>query len=317
MNLCGLSWLTRLNAIREGAPRRSRSFRGRRVVAATVALASVFALGLHAFADQGPDRQLARLLARAGEQVRRFEQSFAAVLSDEDYEQHATGRFFIGPQHRRTRAEMLFLWLPNEATWLTVRSVLNVDGKAVAGSRHRLNDALDGPGAERLPRLRQLVNESARYNVGRTFRNFNYPTLVLSYLDSSMQTRFAFSLAGRERVRGSDTWKVNFVERSTPTVIQGDGTDRLSRGTVWIADGEAVLVRTRLEVRIPKPESSAWATLEVDYQRNAKLDMWVPAEMRETYMEMRGSTVDENIGGKATYSNFRRFETSARVLPPR
>lgn len=161
------------------------------------------------------------------------------------------------------------------------------------------------------------MNESARYNVGRTFRNFNYPTLVLSYLDSSMQTRFAFSLAGRERVRGSDTWKVNFVERSTPTVIQGDGTDRLSRGTVWIADGEAVLVRTRLEVKIPKPESSAWATLEVDYQRNATLDMWVPAEMRETYMEMRGSSVDENIGGKATYSNFRRFETSARVLPPR
>ena len=279
-------------------------------------LAVVLALALQPVAGPAAQPPLRQLLARAGEQVRRFQQDFTLVVSDEDYQQHAGGRYFVGPVHRRTHAEMLFLWLPEEAAWLTVRNVLSVDGQATAGSHDRLNDALAEPGGQRLSRLRQLVDESARFNVGRTFRNFNYPTLVLSYLDPSMQPRFTFTLAGRERVRGTDTRKVNYVERATPTVIQGDGADRVSRGTVWIAERDGVLVRTRLDLRIPRTDSSASGTVEVDYQRDTKLDMWVPVRMHETYMEMRGSLVSENIGAEATYSNFRRFETSGRIVTP-
>jgi hypothetical protein len=78
---------------------------------------------------------LTRLLARAGDYVRRFEQDFALVVSDEDYRQHARGPSNIAPLHRRTRAEMLFMWLPDEAVWLTVRNVLTADGHPVPGSR--------------------------------------------------------------------------------------------------------------------------------------------------------------------------------------
>ena len=279
-------------------------------------LAAVLALAVQASTGPAAEPRLSQLLARAGEQVRRFEQNFALVISDEDYEQHADGRYFVGPLHRRTRSEMLFLWLPDEGVWLTVRNVMKVDGKDVVDSHNRLNDALGEPGGQRLTRLRRLVDESARFNVGRTFRNFNYPTLVLSFLDPALQPRFTFTLAGRERIRGTDTWKLNFAERTTPTVIQGDGFDRVSRGAVWIADRDSVVVRTRLDLRIPRVESSAWATVEVEYRRDARLDMWVPVQMHETYMEMRGSSVFENIGGEATYSNFRRFETSGRVLSP-
>jgi hypothetical protein len=278
-------------------------------------LIALLALAVQA-APRPADSRLRQVLSRAGEQVRRFEQDFALVISDEDYQQHAQGRYFVGPVHRRTRAEMLFLWLPEEAIWLTVRNVVIADGREVSGSLNRLNDALRNPGSERLSRLRGLVNDSARFNVGRTFRNFNYPTLVLSFLDPTLQPRFTFTLAGRERVRGRDAWKVNYAERTTPTVIQGDGADRVSRGTVWIANDDGVLMRTRLDLRIPRTDSSASATVEVDYRHDAKLDMWVPAQMHETYMEMRGSLVDENIGGEATYSNFRRFETSGRVVTP-
>ena len=279
-------------------------------------LAVVLAIALQPSAGPPVRPSLGQLLVRAGEQVRRFQQDFTLVVSDEDYRQHAGGRYFIGPVHRRTRAEMLFLWLPEEAAWLTVRNVLSVDGTETIGGQNRLNDALAGPGGQRLGRLRQLVNESARFNVGRTFRNFNYPTLVLSYLDPALQPRFTFTLAGRERVRGTDAWKVNYAERTTPTVIQGDGVDRVSRGTIWISERDGVLVRTRLELRIPQTSSSAWGTVEVDYQRDTKLDMWVPVQMHETYMEMRGSAVSENIGAEAKYSNFRRFETSGRIVTP-
>ena len=208
------------------------------------------------------------------------------------------------------------MWLPDEAVWLTVRNVLAADGRAVPGSERRLDDALHDAGTERVPRLRRLVDESARFNLGRTFRNFNYPTQVLSYFNPALQPRFAFTLAGRERVSGVDTWKVNYEERTTPTVIQGNGADRLSRGAVWIAERDGAIVRTRLDLTIPSEESTAAASVDVEYQRNMKLDMWVPVRMHETYLEMRASTVTERIGCEATYSNFRRFETSARMLVP-
>jgi hypothetical protein len=85
---------------------------------------------------------------------------------------------------------------------------------------------------------------------------------------------------------------------------------------VWVAVRENAIVKTRLDLRIPGRESNAVASVEVDYGRDARLDMWVPIKMVETYMEMRASLVQENIGGEATYSNFRRFETSGRVVTP-
>jgi len=266
-------------------------------------------------ASSPSQERLTQLLASAGQQVRHFERDFALVISDEDYQQHAGGRVHVDlPQHRHTRAEMLFVWLPDERVWLTVRNVLSVDGRDVAQSRERLRSAVGEPGGERLTRLRRLVDDSARFNVGRAFRNFNYPTLALGFLDPAVQPRFTFTLAGRERVAGTDAWKINFVEHESPTVIQGDGADRISRGSVWIAIRDSVVVRTRLDLRIPGAESSAVATVEVDYAPDAKLAVWVPVKMKETYTEMTGSTVLENIGGEATYSNFRRFETSGRIV---
>jgi hypothetical protein len=280
-------------------------------------LAALAALAIPAFAQPpAGSPALDDLLARAGARVRQFEQDFAYVISDEDYQQHAQGRSYLAPVHRHTRAEMLFLWLPEQNVWLTVRNVTEADGHAVVGSEDRLTDAFDASGEARLDRLRRLVNESARYNVGRTFRNFNYPTLVLSYLDPDVQPRFQFTLAGRERVRGVAAWKITFVERVTPTIIQGDGADRVSRGAIWIADRDATVLRTQLDIKMPKPDPIAGGGVLVDYYQHERLGMWVPVRMRETYMEMRGSTVQENIGSEATYSNFRRFETSIRILPP-
>lgn len=183
------------------------------------------------------------------------------VISDEDYRQRATGRLHLPPQDRRTRSEMLFLWMPDEAAWLTVRSVQSADGRLVADSQHRLQSVLGDNGTERLTRLRRLLDESARFNLGRIVRNFNYPTLALGYLDPSMQSRFAFTPAGRERVNGIDAWKI-----------------------------------------------------EVDYGRDAKLDMWVPTRMHETYLQSRSTMINEAIDCVATYSNFRRFETSGRIV---
>ena len=254
---------------------------------------------------------LADLLTRAGAHVRRFEQDFELVISDEDYRQRAGGRIYLNPRERRTRSEMLFMWLPDESTWLVVRNVLTVDGRPVPDSQNRLADRLGDTSAGRATRLRRLLDEGARFNLGRIFRNINYPTLALVYLDPAMQRRFVFALADRERISGIDVSKIQYEERERPTIIQEEGADRVSKGAVWIAD-DGVVVRTRLELTIPLRETIV--SVDVDYRRDGRLDMWVPARMHETYLQSRAGMINENIDCVAVYTNFRRFETSGRLI---
>lgn len=297
-----------------GVPRKSPTSEPR-LTAICALLTVVAVVGLQA--DRAAESPvLSNLMRRTGDQVRRFEQDFTLVVSDEDYLQHEIGRAVIGFKKRRTHAEMLFFWVPQERIWLTVRNVLTLDGHPIPASGGRLDEALQSDGPDRLAGLRGIINDNARFNVGRFKRNFNYPTLVLSFLDPAVQPRFAFSLAGRERLSGIDVWKVKYEERGKPTVIQGDGVDIKSRGSVWIAVESGAVMRTLLELTISNLGTSASAGVTVDYHLNPNLNMWVPAQMRETYVEMRGSTVSENNGGEATYSNFRRFATTARMVPP-
>jgi hypothetical protein len=272
---------------------------------------------------------LPQLLAQTGEYVRRFQREFATILGDEDYDQHVESRQYSTPsaidadaaehmphsRRRRLHSEMLFLWLPAETAWLTVRNVLTVDGRPVPDSETRLNDALRDTSAERQPRLRRLRDESARFNLGSIRRNINYPTLALSYLDPAVQSRFKLTLDGRERINNVDAYKVGFDERSRPTIIQEDGADRVSRGVIWVADADGAVVRTRLQLHIPS--SDTVVSVDVDYRRDARIDVWVPSRMRETYEHRFQSVVLERIRCVATYSNFRRFETSGRIVGPK
>lgn len=311
--------------------------RRRFCVGLLLAGAAVIFVGPTPRVDAASKPPLRLLLSRAAEHVRRFEEGFALVLSTEDYEQQGSGRTPTGAPapyypaaspiepgraiqlqvaHRRTLSDMLFVQVPDAAVRLTVRNVLSVDGQSVPDGRRRLNDAFGDGSAQRLPRLRQLADESARFNPGRTLRNYNYPTQVLSYLSAAFQPRFSFRLGGHERVGGVDAWKVTYEERATPTVIQGDGRDRRSRGTVWIREEDGAVVKTVLRIVIPGGEMLATDVIEVDYHHHTSLGLWVPVEMRETYIESRGSTVTERISGRATYTDYRRFETSGRVIEP-
>lgn len=259
---------------------------------------------------------LPSLLAQAGDHVRRFEEAFTLVISDEEYTQSLSTRAFDAPVARRTNSEMLFEWQPKERVWVTVRNVLTLDGHVVQGSQGRLSDALDQTGALRTNRLRRILDDNARFNLGRTVRTFNYPTLVLSFLDPALQPRFTFVLAGRERIGPDDTWKVTFTEHARPTLIQGDGLDRVSRGIVWLRQSDGLPIKTRLDLSMRRDDANSYATVEVEYARNPKLDMWVPVRMREHHMEIRLGRIEETLHAEASYREFRRFETSSRIVAP-
>ncbi|HZT75568.1 MAG TPA: hypothetical protein VFA27_02860 [Vicinamibacterales bacterium] len=257
------------------------------------------------------------MLARAASYVDRFEHDFGQLISDEDYEQTVTGTAYRHDEHRRTQSEMLFLWMPQQHDWLTVRNVLRVDGRAVPDSEGRLSDAL-ASADHSLARLRQLRDESARFNIGRTFRNLNYPTMALRVLESNNQPRFRFDAAVAENVDGRRAWKIAYREIDGPTMIQDEaGTSMYAHGFVWILD-DGTVVQTRLDMFEPTAPSSF--SIVTSYARDATLALYVPARMREVYTQRpmvagKLPRISEQITATATYTHYRRFETSGRIIP--
>src|SRR5215469_2680175 len=138
------------------------------------------------------------LLLRAGAYVHQLEADFSAVIGDEEYEQKDVFRTprAGGGRTRRTRAEMSFMWMPDETVWLSVRNVLRVDGATVPDSRTRLDAAIADPTSGRASQLRRLRDEGARFNIGRIGRNFSDPMLGLQVVDPGVQQRFTFMKAG-------------------------------------------------------------------------------------------------------------------------
>ena len=262
---------------------------------------------------------LATMLDRAAAYVDRFEHDFAQVISDEDYRQHVGGAMYRRAESRRTQAEMLFLWMAPQHDWLTVRNVRVLDGKPIPNSENKLTAALAPTTEAPLTQLRRLRDESARFNIGHTFRNVNYPTMALHVLEDKYRLRFGFAIEGREKIDGVDTWRVAYHEEQAPTLIQNEhGRNLFSRGRLWIADADGRIVRTTLDVEIPDTDTTMSTT--VDYRRDAKLAMWVPGRMRELIEQRaqdpgRGrAVVSERIDCTAEYTNYRRFETSGRII---
>jgi hypothetical protein len=73
-------------------------------------------------------------------------------------------------------------------------------------------------------------------------------------------------------------------------------------------DGDGTLVRTNLKLTTPTLMD---VSITVDFQRDLKLELWVPSRMEERYDDSGESTTCS-----ARYSNFRRFETSGRLVTP-
>jgi hypothetical protein len=251
-------------------------------------------------------------LARASAYVRQFEHDFEHIVSDEHYEQRLSGSKYHRSVRQTTDGEMLFWWISDAAAWLSVRNVKSVDGRPVIDAGDRFHRAFTD-GGDPLNHLRRLRDESARYNIGTIFRNINYPTLALQFLESGKVSRFAFTPIGTERIDGVSTDKVAYREQQEPTIIEDErGRSMFAHGTMWIAEDGSV-ARTNVHIDVGFAPLSMDVT--VHYKRDAKLGITVPVRMTEVYIQRDAKRVAERIECTATYVNFRRFETSGRIIP--
>jgi hypothetical protein len=142
------------------------------------------------------------------------------------------------------------------------------------------------------------------------------PTFVLELLHERNRRRFRFSLPAEKRGAQADNGDlgrdagvalrtIEYRERERPTLVrQQSGADQPLQGTITIDPESGEIWRTHMAW-----ERGPSGFVDVTFGRVAGIDVLVPFRMTEAYRS------SPSIRGEATYSNFRRFETSGRVVP--
>jgi len=256
-------------------------------------------------------------LARARTSWAQFEVDFESVLADERYRQDA--RWPRAPKEsgsviRVTESEVYLLRIPGANDWVTFREVLTIDDYppsapvAPAIPSPSVTKTLADTSLSLTSRIGLLVEASARYNLGEIERTINTPTFAPIVLRASHAARFRFTSDGDALVDGAPATVVRFDERRSPTIVRGPGRrDIPLRGRLWVKTSTGEVLRSVLEMEDRR--SGLKATIDVEYGLDAGLERRVPQVMRERYAR-RGHIITT----EATYANYRRFTTSARIV---
>jgi VWFA-related protein len=297
--------------------------------AAKAGLALLVAAGVAAAsAPPSAPPDLAAILEKAAQYVVEYEQALHDVAAEEIYTQRT------GPQQkmgggiallctpagcqRTTRADVVFVRLRGEVPWGTFRDVFEVDGQKVRDREPRLEPLFGASSpASGAERVQAILKESARYNIGPAVRNINFPTMALAFLLPQNQQRFAWRRGGTRRFTTVKGVEVHFEETARPTMVDDGARGGLpAKGRFWIDAARGTVLRSETTFRF-EPDR-AWAYVATQYRPEPKLAMWVPAEMRETYQDLRGTPIFGSPSeATARYSSFRRFTVTIEDVSAR
>ena len=275
------------------------------------AAAAVLFLALTSPADVASRAPSARDLAsRASEYVRAYDQRLVAIVGEERYEQRSrerAGGRAPDDVSQSARSRLAWVHLPRLDDTVAVREVFEIDGHAVQHSS-RLEQLLKAPAAQLENVVRDLLNESAAYNLAAGSRNINFPTFPLVYLRTPNLGRSRWRSAGRE---GTLT-VISFEERRRPTIVRSEARQNLRARGRFSIDEKTGRVE-RAEVRLADGQQLVTFRLEVSFSPDERLGTWLPVRMEDTY-ERSGAGSYLRVDGEATYSEYRRFETEGRLL---
>jgi hypothetical protein len=283
-----------------------------------------------------PDPALEQLLTRATWYVLEFVEKLSNVVSEEHYTQDSNVLLSTIPipglggrgaapssvprssaKHRELKADFLIV-KSTGAVWQPFRDVFEVDHIPIRDREERLAKLFLGNKAdsEWQARAKAISDESARYNLGAVQRTINDPVFALVFLQPDVRDHFHFTMGKADRRMGENVRVVEYVEDQRPTIIAGrPGQDMPAFGRFWIENDTGRVVKAELRVE----QRGIKANLTTEFQRDARLGIDVPSEMREDYDLDNGRVV-----GRASYSRFRRFEvqsseeiaTPAPEVPP-
>jgi hypothetical protein len=260
---------------------------------------------------EGPTPEV--VLDRVGAYLLDYEQRVFELVVDEAYSQWINKTRNSGSSaaaQRRLLSSFFIVRLPDGRAWYGLRDTFSVDGRPVGGDQQRMDEILRNRTDSAFNLALRIMHDNARFNLGPVYRTINLPFQALEILHPSRRARFRFKRAGEERIDGQAAWKIDFTEEVRPSLITTSGGDDVpARGSAWVNPVTGLVLRTEVRIggrgatyRIP-------TTIRVEYARDARLDMFLPVEMRETYTWPR-----QVLHGRATYTNYRRFETSGRLV---
>lgn len=296
-------------------------------------------------------RNLDDLVSRARAYVVEYGAELSLVIGVERYRQwvlNSDASTLMGsggarPWSRESVSEFALVRIKDD--WLGYRDVYQVDGKTVGDRQDRLLQLFQKTPATAVDQGRRIADESARYNAGGMQRNFNVPTMALFFLHPSNAKRFRFDLVGTETIDGTLASKIRYRETQKPTIIRTSaGKDMPVGGIFWIDPVKGRILKTSLEItgeaqlgarsgsmagaytnKAVRP--GEWADGRVDtysrvsttYKLDERIGLLLPAEMVEEYQGVsRNQATGEDritkINCRATYSDFKKFETGGRIV---
>lgn len=216
---------------------------------------------------------------------------------------------------RVLESDVAFVALPGGAGWLGYRDVLRRNGRPLRRTGPTLHALLAVERTDSRDRARALLIASAVHNLGAP-RTINLPSLPLEFLHARNGHRLVLTSVGSEpegrgECRGR---RLDFHETSVPTLIQRpEGGDMPSRVVAWVESGTGRLCKAEVRTRDGTGGADGVeAVVRVELERDAAVALTVPRRMEEEFFvppHGRGT-------GEATYTNYRRFRTSGRLVPP-
>lgn len=250
--------------------------------------------------------------------VAQYQPQLTSIVADEVYTQEVVNQSPRDPQMprvRHMRSEIFFMFAQANRDWMAIRDVMVLDGSTLL-DRPDLREALQTlPAGDVAAKFKEY---NSRYNIGRTYRNFNEPTLSLLVLDEHHRARFSFDRKRVERTGDTVLVTIAFTEKESPTLIHDPRRGRVfSKGELIVEAGPGRVRRTLLTAK----SDAVRLELTTTYSPDVRLGMWVPTLFREDYeygvasnsRRLDSPSEYERILCEARYSNFRRFETSVRI----
>ena len=261
--------------------------------------------------------ELRDVVGRIGAYVSAYQQRIATIVAEEQYRQTIEDRSRIDGvtgrgrllETRVIRSDYALVRAADGDGWVGFRDTFAVDGTPVRDRQDRLQRLVASGDVAQAARI---ASESARFNLGGELvvRNINVPTFVLRLLHPVYRHHFSFKKVGEETIDGVRTWQIQFRERDRPTIVRRpDGRDQPSSGSVWVnpVTGEVWKTLVTWDVQ----SLTALGRITVTYGRVDGVDLLVPVLMDEAYPSHATT-----LQGRATYSNFRQFQTGVRVVSP-
>jgi hypothetical protein len=272
-------------------------------------IAALVSLSVGALAAQAASATLREILERLDAYLIQYESFLDTVVAEERYVQ-TLELPESRPQAATTRT-LLSDYAPARSpgghAWTGFRDTYELDGHPVRDRENRLQALIAEGSVESARRALRISRDNARYNLGEEVvaRTINVPTVPLDFIHPRHRSRLSFEKRSEDVIDGVRAWVLSFRERERPTILRTpEGKDRRAHGAVWIDPATGEVLRTDFSW-----DGSPEGFIVVHYRRDARIAALVPDVMLEEYRGAKGV-----VTGKATYTNYRRFETAGRVL---